>query len=417
MLDGDAAVGSLVRFARALRAAGIAVGPGATEMFCTACARLGPSSIEDVYWAGRACLVDRVGDVPTYEAVFNHMFLGGRVARRLSAQSEALDPSLSGPVGKSPDPATAELEAVPDDMDDPDRNDGMVDGTGSSYDESLRSRSFEHLTAAERHVVEDLIAELRLRTPTRRSRRTTPAARGDVIDLRRSLRAALRTDGEIIRPARRARRRHTRRLIFLLDVSRSMAMYSRALVLLAYAAARSDVPLEAYCFGTRLTRITEELTSRDPQQALVAAGREVPDWDGGTRIGEALMNFRKEGGSAGLARGAIVVVCSDGLERSAVEVLASEAARLSRLAYRLVWVNPLSGDPRYAPRARGMAAVMPYLDHFVSGHNLASLEALTDLLSTMSDHGRWSSRGGYTVEGLTGIHDGPLGAHDANGAP
>lgn len=394
----DTVTAPLVRFARALRSVGVPVGPGATELFCRACARLGPRTLDDVYWAGRSCLVDRAQDLSVYDAVFRDAFLGVGISRGTVLESETMFPATVGSVGKEGRSAGSTWEPA-DDPGDPGGEDGRADGTGASYEEALRTRSFEQLDAAERAAVEELIARLHIRTPMRRSRRTAPAARGDRIDLRRSLRAALRTDGEILRAARRARRRQPRRLVFLLDVSRSMAPYSRALLLLAYAAARSRVPVEAYCFGTRLTRVTRSLSHREPDHTLAAVARRVPDWDGGTRIGEALATFRRGADSIGVARGAIVVLCSDGLERSAVELLADEVARLGRLAHRLVWVNPLSGDTRYTPQARGMAAALPYVHHFVSGHNLSSIEALTDLLADLVDHEGWSAPGRYRTVG------------------
>jgi hypothetical protein len=160
--------------------------------------------------------------------------------------------------------------------------------------------------------------------------------------------------------------------VLLLDVSGSMADYSRALVLFAHAALKADTRWEAFCFGTRLTRVTKALASTDPTEALREAAREVFDWDGGTRIGEAVAALIK----TGVPRGAVVVICSDGLDVGDPDVLRDEMARLSRLAYQIVWLNPLKEDPRYEPLARGMHAALPYVDEFLSGHNLASLEAL-----------------------------------------
>lgn len=173
-------------------------------------------------------------------------------------------------------------------------------------------------------------------------------------------------------PVWQGRRRRQRRLVLLLDVSGSMADYSRALVLFAHAALRADARWEAFCFGTRLTRVTHALGRADTKEALRRAAEEVVDWNGGTRIGEAVAALI----STGIARGAVVVVCSDGLDVGDPEVLREQMARLSRLAYRVVWLNPLREDPAYEPLARGMAAALPHVDVFASGHNLASLEEL-----------------------------------------
>ena len=225
------------------------------------------------------------------------------------------------------------------------------------------------------------MAQLRLRVPDRRVRRTAPSAKGRYPDLRRTIRRAMRSHGELMDQSWRARRVKPRRLVLLLDVSGSMAGYSRALLQFAHTAARHGaVPTEVFCFGTRLTRVTVALRHRQPDQALARAAETVVDWEGGTRIGDSIRTFVREWGRRGMARGAVVVICSDGLERGDPAALAAEMAKLARLAHRIVWVNPLKGDPRYQPLARGMAAALPFVDAFLSGHDLASLEGLAALL-------------------------------------
>jgi uncharacterized protein len=221
-----------------------------------------------------------------------------------------------------------------------------------------------------------------LAVPLRRSRRLT-SARNGAPDLRWTLRRSFRTGGEPLERAWRTRRKRRRRLVLLLDVSGSMADYSRALVMFAHAALRADRRFEAFCFGTRLTRVTRALTGSNPNEALERAAVDVVDWEGGTRIGEALKRFLDDFGHGGMARGAVVVVCSDGLDVGDPELLRAQMARLSRLAHRVVWVNPLKEDPAYEPLARGMKAALPYIDVFTSGHNLVSLEALGELLGEM----------------------------------
>jgi uncharacterized protein with von Willebrand factor type A (vWA) domain len=169
--------------------------------------------------------------------------------------------------------------------------------------------------------------------------------------------------------------------VFLLDVSGSMTDYSRALLLFAHALLRGDSRFEAFCFGTRLTRLTTALAGADPDEALRRAADEAVDWDAGTRIGESLKTFLDDYGHRGLARGAVVVVCSDGLEVGDPALLAEQAARLARLAHRVVWLNPLKGDPAYEPLTRGMRAALPHVDAFASGHNLASLDELSGLIA------------------------------------
>jgi uncharacterized protein with von Willebrand factor type A (vWA) domain len=237
--------------------------------------------------------------------------------------------------------------------------------------ELMRQKSFAKLTDEELREVAELMKQVRLRPPPRRTRRREPARAGGP-DLRRTLRRSFRSSGEPMERAWRKRRIRQRRLVLLLDVSGSMADYSRALVLFAHAALRTDTRWEAFCFGTRLTRVTRALARADATEALREAAREVFDWDGGTRIGEAIAALTK----TGVPRGAVVVICSDGLDVGDPEVLRDEMARLSRLAYRIVWLNPLKEDPAYEPLARGMHTALPYVDAFLSGHNLASFEQL-----------------------------------------
>jgi uncharacterized protein with von Willebrand factor type A (vWA) domain len=186
----------------------------------------------------------------------------------------------------------------------------------------------------------------------------------------------MRTEGEPFRRVWRERRTRQRPMVLLLDVSGSMAAYSRPLMEFAHVLTLTQRRVEVFCFGTRLTRVTREVRRRDPAHALAAVGRAVIDWEGGTRIGESLKQLLDEWSSRSALRGAVVILCSDGLERGEPDVLRSQMERLSRLAHRLIWVNPLKGSPRYEPLARGMAASLPYVDVFLSGHNLESLEAL-----------------------------------------
>jgi uncharacterized protein len=241
--------------------------------------------------------------------------------------------------------------------------------------ELLKEKSFARCSQAELAALAELMQQLRLAVPERRSRRRA-AARSGAPDLRRTLRRSFRTGGEPVDRAWRERRRQQRRLVLLLDVSGSMDAYSRALVMFAHGALRSGRRVEAFCFGTRLTRVTRALAAADVDEALRRAAAEVVDWDGGTRIGEALKAFLDEHGHGGLARGALVLICSDGLEVGDPELLAEQMARLSRLAHRVVWLNPLQEDPAYEPLARGMKAALPYVDLFASGHSLASIEEL-----------------------------------------
>jgi uncharacterized protein with von Willebrand factor type A (vWA) domain len=341
------AVAELTAFGRALRAEGVPVGTGRVASFCRAAALLSPG---DLYWAGRATLVARREQIPVYDRVFRVFF--GSVASpgspelpvRVIVSEEEV--ALASPV------------------------------------ELLRRKSFARCTADELVQLGEMMEQLRLAVPTRRSRRLAPA-RGGLPDLRRTLRRSFRTGGEPLERSFRARRRRKRRLVLVLDVSGSMADYSRALLVFAHSALRADRRWEAFCFGTRLTRVTRALAVSRPDEALERAAAEVVDWNGGTRIGDSLKGLLDEYGHRGLVRGAVVVLCSDGLEVGDPELLAEQMARLSRLAYRVIWLNPLKGDEAYEPLARGMHAALPYVDVFAAGHNLASLEELGSELSRL----------------------------------
>jgi uncharacterized protein with von Willebrand factor type A (vWA) domain len=247
--------------------------------------------------------------------------------------------------------------------------------------EVLRAKSFAYLTEDERQRVARLIRELSIRVPIERTRRMRAANKGATLDVRRTLRRSLRTQGEPFDRAWRARRTRTRPLVLILDVSGSMAPYSRALLQFGYAAMAAGRRVEVFCFGTRLTRVTRVLRTKDPDRAMHEIGRIVADWEGGTRIGESLKSLLDGWSQRAALRGAVVVLCSDGLERGDPELLRAQMARLRRLAYRVVWANPLKGSPRYEPLARGMAAALPSVDVFLSGHNLESLEALAAALA------------------------------------
>jgi uncharacterized protein with von Willebrand factor type A (vWA) domain len=331
----------LTRFGHALRDAGLVVGTGRIADFCRAAALLSP---DDLYWAGRATLIARAADIPVYDEAFVAFF--------------------GPPVEVPRQPSTVRIRVEVD-----------TQTALASPVELLKEKSFAGCSQAELAALAELMQRLRLAVPERRSRRRE-AARSGAPDLRRTLRRSFRTGGEPVHRAWRERRREQRRLVLLLDVSGSMDAYSRALVMFAHGALRSGRRVEAFCFGTRLTRVTRALAAADVDEALRRAAAEVVDWDGGTRIGEALKEFLDEHGHGGLARGALVLICSDGLEVGDPELLAGQMARLSRLAHRVVWLNPLQEDPAYEPLARGMKAALPYVDLFASGHSLASLEEL-----------------------------------------
>lgn len=358
-------------FAAALRAAGLTVGSGAVRNYCQAVGRLDLGDAVDLYWAGRACLVSRHTDIPAYDSAFDRYF--GRGRGRTAVSISGAVPRLSTTVVTGID-ILRQLAAGPAQQ--------APTGLRASDAQVLRHKRFADCTEAELATLLGVMARLRLRPPVRRTRRSSPATRGREHDWRRTIRRSLRTQGELVADYRRAPRVRPRRVVLFLDVSGSMAGYSRALLQFSHSATRAAAGrIEVFCFGTRVTRITTQLRQRRPDRALAEAAEAVADWEGGTRIGESLGTFLRTWGRRGMARGAVMVICSDGLERGDPAVLQAEMVRLRRLAHRIIWVNPLKGDTAYQPIARGMRMALPFVDVFVSGHDLSSLEALAVTLA------------------------------------
>ena len=361
----------LVGFVDLLRRAGLAVPLGSTLDFGRALAEIGISTRSGVYWAGRATLVRRQEDVGTYDEAFERHWMS----------------SAAGSVAVAEQPTITLLLDVPEDAAVPDFDDGASDGDGDhisvrwSRTEVLASRDFADCTADELAELHDLMGGLRLFGATRRCRRLRPALHRGRPDLRRTVRAALRTGGEPIHRAFSEPGVRPRRLVLLLDVSGSMEPYARALIRFLHAAMVGRRDVEAFALGTRLTRLTRELSTRDPDAALARAAVAVTDWSGGTRLGDGLRVFNDKWGVPGMARGATVVILSDGWDRGEPSVMEEQMGRLHRVAHQVVWVNPLKASPGYAPIARGMAAALPYVDRFVEGHSLDSLRSLVALLA------------------------------------
>ena len=373
----EAGLERLVGFGRLLRRRGLPVGTGRILTFCRAVAALDRIDRTGVYWAGRLSMVARKEDLAAYDAAFAEWFP--------TETSEALH-VLAGWVENVEHPQELEVlldVGVAEESWEP--AEGAEDGEAplgvlASGAEVLRAKSFDELSEAERLAADHVIRALAVQLPVRRSRRYRPSPYGRRFDQRRTLRASLRTQGEPFRRAWRDRRTRVRPLVLVLDVSGSMSAYSRALMQFGFAAMRAGRRVEVFCFGTRLTRVTRALARSEPDDALREVAAAVVDWNGGTRIGASLKELLDRWSQHVAMRGAVVVLCSDGLERGEPALLAAQVARMSRLAYRLIWVNPLKGSPRYEPLARGMAAALPYVDVFLAGHNLESLESLCGVL-------------------------------------
>jgi hypothetical protein len=362
-----------VAFTRVLRRGGIDVPVGSTILFAEALRHLGAAQRDAVYWAGRATLVKRPEDIDAYDRAFAAFWreaTGGPELPKLPPTVVTL--AFDSGDGAPTDDATADDAGV---------RDAPVIAVRWSAAEVLRHRDFAAYSPQEFDEARRLMADLRLAGALRPSRRRRPARRArGTPDVRRTVRASLRHGGEPVHRAFLAPRETPRRLVLLLDVSGSMEPYARAFVRFLHAAVVSRRRVEAFAVGTRLTRVTRELSSRDPDAAIRAAAGRVADWSGGTRLGEGLRAFNDGWGVPGMARGAVVVIVSDGWDRGVPEVLAEQMRRLARVAHRVVWVNPLKASPGYAPLAQGMAAALPYVDEFVEGHSLEALERVAEVI-------------------------------------
>ena len=361
----------LVGFVDVLRRSGLDVPLGSTLEFGRAVAAVGAGTRSGVYWAGRATLVRRPEDVGTYNEAFQRHWMGAVPGTRVTTEQPTITLLLD---------VADDVDGDPDPAGESDRHDDHL-SVRWSRTEVLGSRDFADCTDAELAELHDLMAGLRLFGATRRCRRLRPAAHRGRPDLRRTVRAALRTGGEPMKRAFSEPGTRPRRLVLLLDVSGSMEPYARALIRFLHAAMVGRRDVEAFALGTRLTRLTRELSTRDPDAALSRAAGAVTDWSGGTRLGDGLRAFNDTWGVPGMARGATVVVLSDGWDRGEPAVMEEQMARLHRVAHEVVWVNPLKASPGYAPIARGMAAALPHVDRFLEGHSLDSLRDLADLLA------------------------------------
>lgn len=354
----------LVGFTRALEAAGLPTVGDGTACYLQALQEIDLTDPAQVYWAGRVTLCRQADDLPRYDAAFANWF-GGAPAPRMVVTDHR--------------PRRAQIAALQ-------RSDAAAEGDGDEPDdplqvaaseaEVLRHRDLAALTAAERAHLRELLATLRPRPPMRAAVRRRRARHG-TLDPRRTLRDMLASGGEPVRLHHHQPASRPRRVVLLIDVSGSMSSYADALLRFAHVVTRANpASTEVFSLGTRMTRLSRALRVRDAELALTAAGRAVPDWAGGTRLGETLRAFLDRWGQRGVARGAVVVVFSDGWERGDPTMLGEQMARLRRLAHTVLWVNPHAGKRGYAPVQSGIAAVLPYLDRLLAGHSLATLDEL-----------------------------------------
>jgi uncharacterized protein with von Willebrand factor type A (vWA) domain len=362
--------GPLAELGAQLRARGVRVGLGELLAAHRALAAVDASSREDAFFALRTTMCSSRADHEPFAAAFRAVFERSPAAavRDAPASPDELARAALPRVGlptSGRQAAAMDAAAVP---------------AAWSSEELLREKDFGEYTDAERAAVRRVLARLAARGPTRLSRRTRPARRrGEIPDLRATTRASLRQGGELLERRWRRPTQRPRRLVLVLDVSGSMAPYARVLLQYVQASVAARTRVEAFAFGTQLTRLTLELAGRDPDVALHRAADRVVDWSGGTRIGASLATLNREHGRR-IGRGAFVVVLSDGWDRGDPDELAAELARLRRTAHRLVWLNPLAADPRYEPLTVGMRTAMPHVDRLLPGNSIASLEQLADLM-------------------------------------
>ncbi|HEY2523225.1 MAG TPA: VWA domain-containing protein [Streptosporangiaceae bacterium] len=375
-------------FGAALYEAGVPADPGRCERFARAVSVLRPRTLRELHACGLATLVSGPEQIEIYDRIFAAAF-GARLG--LPVPGAAAPPGSGAgpqPDGSPPQPANGAPAGPPRDMrrgegQAPEGDESLPWRTVATAAERLSSRDFADLSEAELSQLEELMRRRVLATPPRRSRRQRPASGGRRPDLRATLRQARRTVGEPLQLAHRAPRLRPRRLVVLCDISGSMEPYARAMLQLLYCASQNGArrPAEVFTFATRLTRITDELATARPETVLAEAGAAAPDWSGGTRIGASIREFNDRYGAPGLARGAVVLIISDGWETGDATELGEQMARLHRLAYRIIWANPRTKSPRYEPKVSGMAAAWPHCDAVVSAH---SLDAIGDLITALA---------------------------------
>ena len=378
---------NLLLFGRVLRSLGLDVNPGRMVDLVAALQLISIGRRSDFYHAARCLLVHRREDIPRFDEAFEVFWRSrGRALtsldlRALGEKRRNRRPQFIPPALHQP-PASAATDSPP-----PADRPPVIEATLTwSQRELLRQKDFSELTAEELEAVRRLMAEIVWRVRERQTRRRRPG-RGGLADLRRTVRRNLRYGGEILRWAERERKLKPRPLVIIADVSGSMERYTRLLLLFTYGLAKAlEQKVEAFVFSTRLTRITRQLEERNLDRALREVSRVVPDWSGGTRIGDALRAFNFRWARRVLGRGALTLVISDGWDCGDPALLAGEIARLQRSSRRLIWLNPLLGSPDYEPLTRGIQAALPYIDDYLPEHNLASLADLAGHLAGLSEH-------------------------------
>ncbi|MCH1513222.1 MAG: VWA domain-containing protein [Acidimicrobiales bacterium] len=360
-----------VGFVTLLRSLGLTIPIGSVIAFQESLRELGLENRKSVYWAGRTTLITDPENISLYDQAFIGFWEG----------QAFIEQDLS-PLIQTVTLAIDDGPSLDETANDEERPEGEVINLRYSTSEVLQQKDFALYNLRELEEAHVLMQAMLLIGGSRSSRRKLPSGKKTQYpDLRRTIRRSLRTNGEPIRQDFLERGKRLRRVVFLLDISGSMETYARALVRFVQAAVVGRRQVEVFTLGTRLTRITRELSSRDLDRAIDAAANSVQDWSGGTRLGETLRIFNNDWGQRGIARGASVVILSDGWDRGDASIMSEEMGRLQKVSHQIVWVNPLKASPGYEPLAQGMAAALPYVDRFIEGHNMESLTNLAALLS------------------------------------
>lgn len=371
----------LVRFGRGLQSGGLEVGPGRLRDAVFALTAVDPTARDDVYWALRCTLCSHRDHLEVFDGAFD-AFWRGDLGSAAAPTRLKIDPATDDDAD-SESGTSVHARALEPGRSDGSAEDSSEQGQGASGMERLMTLDFREYGPQELRDARHLVERIATALPRRRSYRLEPATSARRLDMRRTLHHAMRTEGESLQRVWLRNRIVPRRTVFLLDISGSMSPYARPIIMFAQAAVRAGGAVEAFTFGTRLTRITDQLAGRNRDRALAEAARSVPDWAGGTRIGASLQAFNDTSRRTGLARGSVVIIVSDGWERGEPTQLRTAMAQLHRSAHAVVWVNPLAGDPRYEPLAAGMAAALAHVDVFLPGHNLAALMSLAGALEVL----------------------------------
>jgi uncharacterized protein with von Willebrand factor type A (vWA) domain len=404
-------------FGRTLRALGFRVQPDRMVMLAQALERIGFRNRDDMRSGARAVLVRSKDEIGRFEIAFDAFWrahspaangadAGDALAGAVRDRDEAIDregPTESGDPLRLPTAGSAREPRIDDGAPQPpDARGTVLDGDRSytySFAEGLYAKDFSQMSGAELDRARDLTRPGAWDLGRRRTRRMVSGSGAGDFDARRTLRASLRRGGEVVELRRRKRKTKRRDLVLLCDISGSMDRYSRLLLHFVHTVRHAVGSVEAFVFGTRITRVTRQLRHRDTQAALNEIAGSVVDWAGGTRIGDSLFHFNRSWARRVLGRGAIVIIISDGWDRGDVRLLAKEMRRLQRGAFRLIWLNPLLGSAGYRPQTIGMRAALPYVDDFLPANNLKSLVQLAELLQTV-DHRRPLRRQGAPAVAL-----------------